>query len=100
MPANKNYNVATLVVNDRETGRYNRPGTVTTTVTINADTRLNALFYNPTGIDDIEADGEATDAPEQWFTVQGQYLGTERPTAPGLYIRRCGNEVTKVAIRQ
>ncbi len=100
MTANKNYNVATLVVNDRETGRYNRPGTVTTTVTINADTRLNALFYNPTGIDDIEADGEATDAPEQWFTVQGQYLGTERPTAPGLYIRRCGNEVTKVAIRQ
>ena len=84
----------------RAPGPTTRPGPVPPPVTTTPDPRLNALFYNPTGIDDIEADGEATDAPEQWFTVQGQYLGTERPTAPGLYIRRCGNEVTKVAIRQ
>lgn len=99
MTSNKNYNVATLVVNDRETSRYNRPGTFSQTVTINEDTNLNALFYNPNGIEDIEADNAGTQQPEQWFTVQGRYVGTERPTQAGIYIRRCGSEAEKVVIR-
>lgn len=99
MTSNKNYNLSTLAVNGRETSHYNRPGTFSQTVTINEDTQLNALFYNPSGIEDINADEENASEPEQWFTVQGQYVGTERPTAAGIYIRRIGSKASKIVVR-
>lgn len=97
MTPNKNYYLSTYTINEREQTRYNRPTTVTTTVTVNEDIALQAYYWDPTGIDDIDAD--TTAAPEQWYTTQGQYLGTQRPTAPGLYIRRSGFKAEKVYIK-
>lgn len=38
------------------------------------------------------------DAEEQWYTVTGRML-RERPSAPGIYIRRTGNRTDKLIIR-
>lgn len=98
---NKLFNVSCLVINDREQTHYNRPSSVTINVVIDGDTTLKGIFYNPSGIEDVTVGGdEATGGePEQWFSITGQYIGTERPTAAGVYIRRCGREATKVVVR-
>ena len=47
------------------------------------------------GIDDIDAD--ISDSAAEYYTVDG--LRVAAPTAPGMYIRRCGGEVTKIHVR-
>ncbi|MBQ9466667.1 MAG: hypothetical protein IJU62_06805 [Muribaculaceae bacterium] len=40
---------------------------------------------DPTGITDVRSD--SADADNRWFTIDGRLLGTERPSAPGIYLR-------------
>ncbi|MDE6287612.1 MAG: hypothetical protein K2M00_02365, partial [Muribaculaceae bacterium] len=49
------------------------------------------------GIEDISVD--ASSAPETYYTIDGIALGSDIPSAPGLYIRRCGTTVIKVLVK-
>lgn len=49
-----------------------------------------------TGVDDIEI--ESNDTPEYWYNLNGLRLA-QKPTTPGLYIRRCGDKATKVFVK-
>lgn len=98
------YKVACWIINGREqqvSSSVNTP--VTQTFTINADTQIGVRFYDPnvkpptSGIEGVEGDNAAAEA--QWFTIQGRYLGTEQPTAAGIYIKREGAKATKVVVR-
>lgn len=52
------------------------------------------------GIEDVDSDTNAAPAQaEQWYTLQGRFVGTERPTAAGIYIVRRGAKAEKVIIR-
>lgn len=51
--------------------------------------------YVQSGINDVEAD--ETLAPAEFYTIQG--IRVAEPSAPGLYIMRQGNKVSKVYIR-
>lgn len=60
----------------------------------------NTLFYlaplsDASGVTDIET--EDADAPIQYFNLQGIECAGELPA--GIYIRRCGNTVSKVAVK-
>ena len=60
----------------------------------------NALFYlapvsDASGVADIET--EDADAPVQYFNLQGIECAGELPA--GIYIRRCGNNVSKVVVK-
>lgn len=48
-----------------------------------------------TGIEDVETSG--ADAPAEYYDLRGVRLA--EPLAPGVYIRRCGSEVTKVLVK-
>ncbi|MCM1036595.1 MAG: starch-binding protein [Bacteroides sp.] len=48
-----------------------------------------------TGIEDVETSG--SDAPAEYYDLRGVRLA--EPLAPGVYIRRCGSEVTKVLVK-
>ena len=50
----------------------------------------------PTGVSDISVD-VAPDADAEYFTLQG--VRVEQPTAGGVYIRRQGTAVDKIAVR-
>lgn len=45
---------------------------------------------------------EGIEAPEsataQWYDLQGRYLGSRKPAAGGIYIRKAGNRVSKVIL--
>lgn len=97
------YRVACWIINGREqqvSSSVNMP--VTQTFTINADTQIGVRFYDPnakpptSGIEGVDGDNAAE---AQWFTIQGRYLGTEQPTAAGIYIKREGSKATKVVVR-
>lgn len=51
---------------------------------------------SPAGIDEITADDGSKTV--EWYDLQGRRLGTKRPTASGLYIRKAGNNVSKVML--
>lgn len=48
-------------------------------------------------IENVEAEADVN-APAEYFTISGQRLMSE-PTAPGVYIRRCGNLVEKILVK-
>lgn len=93
-----NYRVACFVINGMEQSAGNSATTVTRTLTITEDTSIGVVFYNPSGIEDVAVE-ESVESAEEWFTIQGQYLGTEKPTATGVYLRRVDGVTTKVMIR-
>lgn len=93
-----NYRVACFVINGMEQSAGNSATTVTRTLTITEDTSIGVVFYNPSGIEDVTVE-EATEGAEEWFTIQGRYLGTEKPTATGIYLRRVDGVTTKIMIR-
>lgn len=64
--------------------------------TIVADLRNNTLTVTRSGANSVDIVATDAAAPE-YYTLQG--VRVETPTAPGLYIRRCGNTATKVAVR-
>ena len=53
-------------------------------------------LWEMAGVESVVADPETT-APQQWFNLQG--VAIERPTGPGVYIRRTASRAEKVAIR-
>ncbi|MDE6283720.1 MAG: hypothetical protein K2L97_07000 [Muribaculaceae bacterium] len=57
-------------------------------------TRVNALGDLISGITDVAADD--VNAPVEYFNMQGMRVNADQP---GLYIRRQGNQVSKVVIR-
>ena len=48
-------------------------------------------------VDGIEAD--PADAPAGWFDLGGRSLGSQRPSAPGVYILRQGSSASRVLVR-
>lgn len=62
-------------------------------------TRNTLLYLAPlsdaSGVADIET--EDADAPVQYFNLQGIECAGELPA--GIYIRRCGNTVSKVVVK-
>jgi hypothetical protein len=63
------------------------------------DVRYAKLTPVEGGVQGIAADVTATNnAPVELFTINGMRVNS-RNLAPGLYIRRQGNEVTKVIIK-
>lgn len=50
------------------------------------------LWVDYAGVENIRVS-----EPESWFNLQG--MPVEKPTSPGIYIRKKGNETVKVAIR-
>ncbi len=91
------YRVACFVINGKEQP-LNSATAVTRTLTVTEDMTIGVRFYNPSGIEDVASE-EGTEPAEEWFTIQGQYLGTEKPTATGVYLRRVGSQTTKVMVR-
>ena len=91
--------VGSLLINDVAINTYNSAGTFIRTLKVSGDTRLDALFYSPSGIDCADTDSENTPESDLWFTVRGQYLGAGRPSAPGIYLRRRGTRTSKVVIK-
>ena len=65
--------------------------------TINC-TSMTVTCVRTAAVSDITAD--TADAPARWYTLQGVAL-PDRPTAPGLYIRRTGNasKIIKLPLR-
>lgn len=92
------FKVNLITINGANAYHYSsHPTSVSQRITISEDMIIGCDIYDPTGIDGIETD-ESAQQPEQWYTVQGQYLGTERPTRTGIYIVRRGGKAEKVAI--
>lgn len=92
------FKVNLITINGANAYHYSsHPTSVSQRITVSEDMLIACDIYDPTGIDGIETD-EAAQQPEQWYTVQGQYLGTERPTRNGIYIVRRGGKAEKVAI--
>ncbi|MDE7152793.1 MAG: hypothetical protein K2O27_11115, partial [Candidatus Amulumruptor sp.] len=60
------------------------PSTVTQTITVTSDMMIGCDIFIPTGIDTVDDDTDETGAT--WFTLNGVRLGTERPSAAGIYI--------------
>lgn len=92
------FKVNLITINGANAYHYpSHPTSVSQRITVSEDMIIGCDIYDPTGIDCIETD-ESAQHPEQWYTVQGQYLGTERPTRTGIYIVRRGGKAEKVAI--
>lgn len=63
--------------------------------TINC-TSMKVVCTEPAGVTDVTVD--EANAPEQWYTLQGQAL-KGKPVAAGLYIERGGGKVRKVVVK-
>jgi len=61
-----------------------------------ADQKLEMLVDNSAGVDDVIVDEASENAPVEYYNLQG--VRVENP-ANGLYIKKQGNKVTKVVIR-
>lgn len=67
-----------------------------TDIRVSLDLPTHTLVLEGTaGIASVGAD---TDSPEAYYTLQGIRL-SERPTAPGVYIRRSGNQSEKICVK-
>ena len=67
-----------------------------TDIRVSLDLPTHTLVLEGTaGIASVGAD---TDSPEAYYTLQGIRL-SERPTAPGVYIRRSGNLSEKICVK-
>lgn len=60
---------------------------------------ITATCANPVGVDDITVSQDNADAPAEYYDLRGICLGSERPTAAGIYIERRGNTTAKIIVR-
>ncbi|MCI9286215.1 MAG: hypothetical protein HFJ91_10630 [Muribaculaceae bacterium] len=52
------------------------------------------------GFSDIEdAAIDSTAIPTVWYDLHGRSLGSDRPSQPGIYLRRAGGNVSKIIVR-
>ncbi len=75
--------------------------TVNMTGTKARASKINVTYVeNPdvAGIEGIEADGNNSDAPVEYFNIQGIRVNADNLT-PGFYIRRQGNKVAKIYVK-
>lgn len=64
--------------------------------TVMGEYALYTLMSFPTGVEELE-NGQPSEA--EYFTLDGRSLGSNRPTALGLYLRHTGSSTAKVLIR-
>lgn len=90
---------------DKETGLLKDPHDVNIIALIidrnNGATIVNAGKCKIAGYEDPKPDSavdgiETDNAPEEWFTLDGVRISA--PTAPGIYLKRQGARVTKIAL--
>ncbi len=54
-------------------------------------------FVGFSDIEDVAMDSTAI--PTVWYDLHGRNLGSDRPSQPGIYMRRAGGNVSKIIIR-
>ncbi len=60
----------------------------------------NIIEFDFAGVDDVEADDVAADMPVEVYNLSGVKIAdTEESLAPGLYIVRRGNNVSKISVK-
>lgn len=59
--------------------------------------RMRVEFTDIVDAAGVEAIGSDSNAPAEYFDLRGLRIAS--PTAPGLYIRRCGSQVDKILVR-